>query len=72
MMSLSVVAFCMSRIGVVLPGLYDIVCLFMCLCYGVYLSFVYRVHKCVLCVLFKYFLVCALLFAFGVCVLFVV
>ena len=68
MIPLCVIECCMSLICVVLHLLCDVVCLFMCLCYGVGLSSAYRVHWLVLCVLLCYFLV----FLFLVCVLIVV
>ena len=48
----------------------DGVCLFMRLCYGVYLLLAYRFHWFVLCVMLCEFL--GFCFAFGVCVVFVV
>ena len=68
MLSLCVIVFCMSRLCGAPFCLCDVVCLFMCLWYGVNVLFVDRFHWFVLCELFCY---CLGKVCFGVCVLFV-
>ena len=64
------IVLCMSLICGARFFLCDDVCLFVCLCYGVYVLLVYRLHWFVLCVMLNYVL--AFLFACGVYVVFVV
>ena len=63
MLSLCVIVFCMPLRCAVLSFLCDVVCFFVCLCYGSYLLFAYRFHWFVLCAV----VLVSCLFVFLVC-----